>query len=68
MTDKLLTVQQAASALSLSPHTVRAWLSQRRLACVRLGRCVRIPESEIERLRERGTIPAAQPARFARAR
>jgi excisionase family DNA binding protein len=66
MTDQLLTVQEAASALSVSPHTIRSWIGQRRLACVRLGRCVRIPAGEIARLIERSTVPAAQPARFAR--
>lgn len=65
MTARLLTVQQAAGALALSPHTVRAWISQRRLAHIRLGRAVRIPETEVARLIERGTVPVAQPARFA---
>jgi len=65
MTGKLLTVQQAADALSLSVHTIRAWVGQRRLAHVRLGRAVRIPETEIVRLLDRGTVPAAQAAKFA---
>ena len=53
-----LTVKQAASELNVSVHTIRAWIAQRRLGCVRLGRAVRIPASEIERLVERGTVPA----------
>ena len=53
-----LTVKQAASELNVSVHTIRAWLSRRRLGYVRLGRAVRIPAAEIDRLVERGTVPA----------
>jgi excisionase family DNA binding protein len=55
---KLLTVPQAAEALTLRPKTVRAWIAARRIACVRLGSAVRIPASEIVRLIEGGTIPS----------
>jgi excisionase family DNA binding protein len=57
-TKKLLTVPQAAEALTLKPKTVRAWIAARRIACVRLGSAVRIPTSEITRLIGDGTIPA----------
>jgi excisionase family DNA binding protein len=53
-----LTVRQAAQELNVSIHTIRAWMAQRRLGYVRLGRAVRIPETEIRRLLERGTVPA----------
>ena len=36
-----LTVKQAAIELNVSVHTIRAWLSRRRLGYVRLGRSVR---------------------------
>ena len=49
---------RAATELDVSVHTIRAWLSRRRLGYVRLGRAVRIPTAEIERLVERGTVPA----------
>jgi excisionase family DNA binding protein len=55
---KLLKVPQAAEELSLSPKTVWQMVADRRLAVVRLGRAVRIPTSEIERLIEEGTTPA----------
>ena len=58
ITSQLRTVQQAASDLAVSVHTVRAWIAQRRLGVVRLGRAVRVPATEIARLVERGTIPA----------
>ena len=54
----LLTIRQAAQELALSVFTVRAWVGQRRLGAVRLGRAVRVPRSEIDRLIELGTIPA----------
>jgi excisionase family DNA binding protein len=54
----LLTIPEAAEALSLKPKTVRAWIGARRIGCVRLGGAVRVPASEIARLIDEGTIPA----------
>lgn len=58
MSSQLRTVEQAAADLGLSVHTIRAWIARRKIGHVRLGRAVRIPISEIERLIERGTVPA----------
>jgi len=52
------TVDQAAEELNLKPITVRAWIAQRRIGHVRLGRAVRIPAAEIQRLLEAGYVPA----------
>lgn len=57
---KLLTVNEAAGSLGLAPVTLRAWIAQRRIGVVRLGRAVRIPLSEIDRLIERSTVPARE--------
>lgn len=57
MTLQLRTVEQAAADLCLSVHTIRAWIARRKIGHVRLGRAVRIPIGEIERLIERGTVP-----------
>jgi excisionase family DNA binding protein len=51
------TVDQAAEALNVKKSTIRAWIAQRRLGHVRLGRAVRIPPSEIQRLLEAGYVP-----------
>ena len=51
------TVAQTAEELGLSQSTIRAWIGQRRIGFVRLGRAVRIPADEIERLVERGFVP-----------
>lgn len=53
------TVEQAAEELNLSKATIRAWIAQRRLGHVRLGRAIRIPAAEIRRVLDRGYIPAS---------
>jgi excisionase family DNA binding protein len=46
---KLLNVQEAAVKLGISPLTMRAWIRQRRLPSVRLGRRVLLDPQDIER-------------------
>jgi excisionase family DNA binding protein len=55
---KLLKVPDAAELLALSQKTVWQWIGERRIGVVRLGRAVRIPQSEIDRLINEGTTPA----------
>ena len=50
-------VTTAAKALGLSAYTIRAWIRQRRIAHIRLGRSVRIPVSEVQRLLRIGLTP-----------
>lgn len=57
-THRLLTIPEAAEALSLKPSTIRAWISQRRIPHVKLGRAVRVPAKDVEQLIERNTVPA----------
>jgi excisionase family DNA binding protein len=52
------TVKQAAEELNVSVSTIRGWVGQRRIGCLRLGRAVRIPSDEITRLLESGFVPA----------
>ena len=54
------TVAEAADRLNVSVYTIRAWLAQRRLGYVRLGRAIRIPDEEIRRLVDDGAVPARQ--------
>lgn len=58
------TVDQAAEELSVSTSTIRAWIAQRRLGFVRLGRAVRIPAEEIRRVLKTGFVPAAPERRL----
>ena len=55
------TVHEAAEALGLSPHTIRAWVAQRRIAHIRLGRAMRIPASEIIRILPGQRDPSVAP-------
>jgi len=60
----MLTIREAAQRLGIRESTVRAWTSQRRLGFVRVGRrAIRIPLSEIEKVIQRGFVPAREPSR-----
>ena len=52
------TVPETAAALGVSIHTIRAWIAQHRLGYLKLGRAVRIPQSEIERVLRDAAVPA----------
>lgn len=56
---KLLTVRQTAEAFQLSEKAIRAMLADGRLGFVKIGRSVRVPESEILEKIARGHHPAA---------
>jgi excisionase family DNA binding protein len=64
MTDepKLLSAAQFADELGVTMACVRRWLLERKIAHVKLGRLVRIPQSELDRLISEGLHPA-RPAR-----
>ena len=64
-TPRLLSLSQVSEELGVATVTLRRWVSQRRIAVVRLGRAVRVDPREVERLIERGTVPAL-PERAAR--
>ena len=55
--NQLRTVRQASRLLEISPHTLRAWIAAGKVEAVRLGRAVRVPMVEIERLIADGRIP-----------
>ena len=54
----MLTVAQVAQHLGLKESTIRKWVMCRRIRYVKLGRCVRIPHAEVDRLIRENTIPA----------
>jgi excisionase family DNA binding protein len=54
------TVRQFAEELNLSQPTVRAWLAGRKISYVRLGRSIRIPAWEIDRLLSEGMVPSLE--------
>jgi excisionase family DNA binding protein len=57
--ERYLTVEQAADVLGLKVVTIRSWIGRRTIGHVRLGkRAIRVPESEIQKLLERGFVSA----------
>jgi excisionase family DNA binding protein len=63
--ETLVSLEEAARRLGMKPVTLRMWASRRKIARCKIGRSVRIPESEIERVIESSMIPAL-PERIAR--
>ncbi len=55
---RLLTIPEFADALRVKPSCVRRWLSESKITRVHVGRLVRIPSSEVERIVSLGTRPA----------
>ncbi len=54
MEDHLLKVTEVAKRLGLAKQTIYAWILTRKISSVKIGRCVRIKESEIGRIIEDG--------------
>ena len=60
--DGLFTVPVAAGQLTVAEKTLWAWIAARRIGVVRLGRSVRVPASEVQRIIREGTTPALRSA------
>jgi excisionase family DNA binding protein len=54
--ERLLTVDEVAAVLGTTPRFPRRLIAERRIRFVRVGRHVRIPESELEAFVEAGTV------------
>jgi excisionase family DNA binding protein len=52
--DQLVTVKQAAEALSCSEAAIRKWIYQRRLPALKVGRLTRLRASDLETLLAKG--------------
>lgn len=55
---RLLSIAVAAERLGVSHHTLRAWLRQRRLEHVRLGRRVLVSQEAVDRFIADNVVPA----------
>jgi excisionase family DNA binding protein len=55
---RLLTVCEFADALGVTVACIRRWLLERKIASVRVGRLVRLPEAELRRIVQEGFRPA----------
>ena len=58
----LLSVPQVAERLGVTRACIRRWILVRKVTTVKLGRLIRVPASEVERLVSSGLRPA-RPAR-----
>jgi|JI10StandDraft_1071094.scaffolds.fasta_scaffold1189514_1 excisionase family DNA binding protein len=56
-TDRLYSLKEAAAQLSCSEVSVRRWIQQGRLPCVRVGRLVRIRQSDLDACLRLGLYP-----------
>jgi excisionase family DNA binding protein len=57
----LLTMQEAAERLGIKAATVRSWVLSRQIGYIKVGKkLIRIPASEVEKIIERGRVPARQ--------
>jgi excisionase family DNA binding protein len=54
----LLSVPQMAERLGVTRACIRRWILERKITTVKLGRLIRIPASEVERLVTSGLRPA----------
>lgn len=60
--EKLFTIPEFAERLRKKQSGVRRWVLERRIAVIKVGRNVRIPESELRRIVSEGFRPARQPS------
>jgi excisionase family DNA binding protein len=50
----LMNVQEFAQALGVTKACVRRWILERRIASIKVGRLVKLPQSEVQRLIDSG--------------
>jgi excisionase family DNA binding protein len=60
--DSFLTVAEVAATLKLNQQTVRNWIDQGSLPAIRVGRRVRIRQSDFDRLLEQGYTSGGESA------
>ena len=59
--DALNRVDEACAKLNIKEPTLRRWILLRKVTYVKIGRSVRIPESEINRIIVEGTVKMREP-------
>ena len=52
--ERFLSVKEVSKIFSLSTRTVWRWIADGKLDAIKIGRSVRIPTSEVERLKKGG--------------
>ena len=59
-TVRLRSLPEAADRLGLSVKTLRMWVWRRSIEYVKIGRTIRISDDKINKIIERGTVPALE--------
>jgi excisionase family DNA binding protein len=54
----LLSVEEFADVLNITVACARRWVLERKVTTIKLGRLIRIPDSEVQRLIDSGIRPA----------
>ena len=54
MEKQLRSVDQVAKSLTVKESTIRSWIFQRRIPTKKIGRCVRIEQSVVDKILEEG--------------
>ncbi len=57
MADRFYTPEELAAMLKVTRQAIYNWIQQGRMEAVRIGRTVRIPGEEVERLLREGRSP-----------
>lgn len=57
---RLRSLSQAAERLGVSVKCLRGWVYRRKIGYVKIGRAVRISDETIQRIIDRGTMPAIE--------
>jgi excisionase family DNA binding protein len=63
MSQKLMTLSQVAGSLNCTVSAVRRWRRENRIATVKIGRLVRVAESEVDRIGREGLSPTGKGVR-----
>jgi excisionase family DNA binding protein len=63
MPQKLMTLNEVARSLNCTVSAVRRWRRENRIATVKIGRLVRVAESEVERIGREGLSPTGKGVR-----
>lgn len=54
--ERLLTIAEVCAKLQVKESCLRAWLHQRKISSIRVGRLVRFHERDIERFLKQGEV------------
>jgi len=56
-TEKYLTISEVSHLLNISPSLVYSLCNRRELPCIRFGRAIRIPNTQLQRYLQRKLTP-----------